>query len=108
MFWAEYPLGGCILDISIGEEEESLHFPDPVAEQRRILDSETTSLHMTYERLSNKCGTTRLLSCEEPRLCRWGIRSGRCRYRDGCGWQCRALWIWKAGVFANEAASAAM
>jgi hypothetical protein len=51
---------------------------------------------------------TRLLSCEELRLCRWDIRSDRCQYRDEYEWQCRELWTWKAGVFANEVVSAVM
>lgn len=48
---------------------------------------------------------TRLSSCEELRLYRWGIRSDRCQYRGGYGWQYQELWIWIAGVFENEVVS---
>lgn len=53
-------------------------------------------------------GMTILWSYEALRLCRWGIRSGRCQCRGEYEWQCRVLWILIGGVSRIGVGSAAM
>lgn len=93
-FWASRLLEGCIQDNATALEEV-IHRPGLADGQQLNPRWQTISLCNPDEKQSNRsCRTKRRANASSPLLCKWHIRSDRCRYLHVFLWQYPVHWIW--------------